>query len=113
MQSASDMLLGWTNDDRGRFFYIRQLRDAKVKPVLEIMKEENMADYAKACGWALARAHARSGDPSVLSGYIGNSNEFANSISKFSILYADQNESDYNKMVEAVKEGRLPIAPEI
>ncbi|WDF59884.1 DUF2252 domain-containing protein [Flavobacterium sp. KACC 22758] len=113
MQSASDMFLGWTNDDKGRFFYIRQLRDAKVKPVLEIMKEENMIDYAKACGWALARAHARSGDPSMLSGYIGDSNEFANSISKFSLLYADQNESDYNKMVTAVKEGRLPIAAEI
>jgi uncharacterized protein (DUF2252 family) len=113
MQSASDMFLGWTNDDKGRFFYIRQLRDAKVKPVLEIMKEENMVDYAKACGWALARAHARSGDPSMLSGYIGDSNEFANSISKFSLLYADQNESDYNKMVKAVKEGRLPIAAEV
>jgi hypothetical protein len=49
----------------------------------------------------------------MLSGYIGDSNEFANSISKFSLLYADQNESDYNKMVKAVKEGRLPIAAEI
>lgn len=113
MQSASDMFLGWTNDDKDRFFYIRQLRDAKVKPVLEIMKEQNMIDYAKACGWALARAHARSGDPSMLSGYIGKSDEFAHAISKFSILYADQNESDYNKMVEAIKEGRLPIAAEI
>ncbi|SHG00499.1 DUF2252 domain-containing protein [Flavobacterium defluvii] len=113
MQSASDMFLGWTKDDKGRFFYIRQLRDAKVKPVLEIMKEENMIDYAKACGWALARAHARSGDPSVVSGYIGDSDEFANAVSKFSILYADQNDSDYNKMVKAVKEGRLPISAEI
>ncbi|MCP2026529.1 uncharacterized protein (DUF2252 family) [Flavobacterium sp. HSC-32F16] len=113
MQSASDMFLGWTNDDKGRFFYIRQLRDAKVKPVLEIMKEENMKDYAKACGWALARAHARSGDPSILSGYMGDSNEFASSVSKFSILYADQNESDYNKMLKAVKDGRLPISAEI
>lgn len=113
MQSASDMFLGWTDGEGGRYFYIRQLRDAKVKPVLEIMKEENMTDYAKACGWALARAHARSGDPSILSGYIGDSNEFADAISKFSILYADQNESDYNKMTMAVKEGRIPIATEI
>jgi len=113
MQSASDMFLGWTHDDKDRFFYIRQLRDAKVKPVLEIMKEENMADYAKACGWALARAHARSGDPSVLSGYMGNSGEFAHSISRFAMLYADQNESDYHKMIQAIKEGRLPISAEI
>lgn len=113
MQSASDMFLGWTNDDNNRFFYIRQLRDAKVKPVLEIMKAKNMNDYAKACGWALARAHARTGDPSVISGYIGKSNEFANAISKFSIAYANQNELDYNKMLEAIKEGRLPISAEV
>lgn len=113
MQSAPDMFLGWTNDDKGKFFYIRQLRDAKIKPVIEIMKSENMTDYAKACGWALARAHARSGDPSLLSGYIGNNNEFANAISKFSMLYAHQNELDYNKMVNAVKEGRLPISAEV
>lgn len=113
MQSASDMFLGWTNDDTGKFFYIRQLRDAKVKPVLEIMKSKNMIDYAKACGWALARAHARTGDPSVLSGYIGKSNEFANAISRFSISYANQNDADYNKMLEAIKEGRLPIPAEV
>lgn len=113
MQSASDMFLGWTNDDKNKFFYIRQLRDAKVKPVLEIMKAKNMNDYAKACGWALARAHARTGDPSVLSGYMGKSNEFASAISRFSVSYANQNELDYNKMLEAIKEGRLPISAEV
>jgi len=113
MQSASDMFLGWTNDSQNKFFYIRQLRDAKVKPVLEIMKSKNMIDYAKACGWALARAHARTGDPSELSGYMGNNSEFANAIARFSILYADQNESDYYKMLEAIKEGRLPVSSEI
>jgi uncharacterized protein (DUF2252 family) len=113
MQSASDMLLGWTQNNQNKFFYIRQLRDAKVKPVLEIMKARNMTDYAKACGWALARAHARTGDPSVLSGYIGNSNEFANAIAKFSISYADQNDADYTKMLEAIKEGKLPISTAI
>ncbi|MDQ6532093.1 DUF2252 domain-containing protein [Flavobacterium sp. LHD-85] len=113
MQTASDIFLGWTNDDNGKFVYIRQLRDTKIKPVLEIMKPKNLKDYAKACGWALARAHARTGDPSVLSGYMGKSNEFANAIAKFSISYADQNQSDYSKMLEAVKEGKLPISTEI
>ncbi|MFH6945433.1 DUF2252 domain-containing protein [Flavobacterium sp. FlaQc-52] len=113
MQSASDMFLGWTNDDKNRFFYIRQLRDAKVKPVLEIMKSDNMNDYAKACGWALARAHARTGDPSLLSGYLGQNDEFADAIAKFSILYADQNEADYDKMLQAIKEGRLPVSEEL
>lgn len=113
MQSASDMFLGWTNDENNKFFYIRQLRDAKIKPLLEIMKPKNMTEYAKACGWALARAHARSGDPSILSGYIGDSDDFADAISKFSVLYADQNESDYNAMLEAIKHGKLPISEEI
>ncbi|MEN2398335.1 DUF2252 domain-containing protein [Flavobacterium sp. MC2016-06] len=113
MQSASDMFLGWTDGPNGRFFYMRQLRDAKIKPVLEIMKPENLKDYAKACGWALARAHARTGDAAVLSGYIGNGNKFANAIAGFSTLYAAQNEGDYNKMLKAIKEGRLPIAAEM
>jgi uncharacterized protein (DUF2252 family) len=113
MQSASDMFLGWTDGPNGRFFYMRQLRDAKIKPVLEIMKPENLKDYAKACGWALARAHARTGDAAVLSGYIGNGNKFSNAIAAFSTLYAAQNEGDYNKMLKAIKEGRLPIAAEV
>ena len=113
MQSASDMFLGWTNDSEDKFFYIRQLRDAKVKPILEVMKPKNMADYAKACGWALARSHARTGDPSILSGYLGKGNEFANAIAKFSVSYANQNDADYYKMLEAIKEGRLPISEEI
>jgi hypothetical protein len=105
--------LGWTNDSHNKFYYIRQLRDAKVKPVLEIMKPQTMNDYAKACGWALARAHARTSDPSLLSGYMGKNDEFADAIVKFSILYADQNEADYNKMLQAIKEGKLPISTEI
>ncbi|MNE84341.1 hypothetical protein D3C80_1812390 [compost metagenome] len=77
------------------------------------MKPKNMADYAKACGWALARAHARSGDPSVISGYIGETDEFADAISEFALLYTDQNELDYNKMLDAIKQGKLPISAEI
>jgi uncharacterized protein (DUF2252 family) len=113
MQSASDLFLGWTNDSQDKFFYIRQLRDAKVKPVLEIMKAKNMTDYAKACGWAVARAHARTGDPSLLSGYLGKGNEFANAIAKFSVSYANQNDIDYYKMLEAIKDGRLLIYEEV
>jgi uncharacterized protein (DUF2252 family) len=109
MQSASDMFLGWTDGESGKFFYIRQLRDAKVKPVLEVMKAKNLMDYARACGWVLARAHARSGDASVLSGYMGKNKEFANAIADFSVSYANQNEADYKKMLDAVKSGRLPI----
>lgn len=109
MQSAFDMFLGWTTGEGEKNFYVRQLRDAKIKPVLEVMRTQNLFNYAKACGWALARAHARTGDASMLSGYIGNSNKLADSIAEFAIAYADQNERDYKQMVAAVRAGRLPV----
>lgn len=112
MQSASDMFLGWTTAEEERQFYIRQLRDAKVKPVLEVMRTQNLFNYAKACGWALARAHARSGDPSVLTGYMGSSDTLADAISEFAVAYANQNEVDYKKMMSAIRSGKLTIGEE-
>lgn len=109
MQAASDMFLGWTTGQRIRKvpFYIRQLRDAKIKPVVEIMKPRNLHNYARLCGWALARAHARSGDAVVLSSYMGKSDTFANAMADFAVAYADQNERDYEAIVTAVRDGRI------
>ncbi len=78
MQAASDMFLGWaTGAGEGkRPFYMRQLRDAKIKPVVEVMKPLNLHGYARLCGQALARAHARSGDALVLTSYLGKSSAF-------------------------------------
>jgi uncharacterized protein (DUF2252 family) len=112
MQSAFDMFLGWTSNDEGKHFYMRQLRNAKIKPVLEVMRTQNLFNYAKACGWGLARAHARTGDASLLSGYIGTSDSLADAIADFSVAYADQNEKDHRQMVLAVRSGRLPVVDE-
>src|SRR5262249_13528568 len=71
MQAASDIFLGWT-EEQGHF-YVRQLRDNKITPILEIQDERMLADYAGWCGWALARAHAKSGDATAISGHIGKS----------------------------------------
>lgn len=109
MQSATDIFLGWTISDRGRNFYIRQLRDAKVKPVIEIMGIEDLTAYAKACGWALARAHAKAGDPVVLRGYLGSSQEFEDAIATFAVAYSQQNEKDYELLLKAIKSGDLPV----
>src|SRR5690606_19147731 len=78
MQAASDMFLGWTTStaEGNRHYFIRQLSDAKIKPVIETMKEANLKRYAQLCGRALARAHARSGDAAVLTGYMGKSAAF-------------------------------------
>ena len=71
MQSSSDVFLGWTEGKLGRHYYVRQLRDAKVKFAVETFGSAEMLVFAGACGWTLARAHARSGEPAVIAGYLG------------------------------------------
>lgn len=115
MQAASDMFLGWYDGatEEGGQFYVRQLNDAKIKPVVEIMKPSNLINYGRLCGHALARAHVRSGDPTVLSGYMGTSSTFENALTDFSEAYADQNERDHEALVEAVREGRIEADVEV
>jgi uncharacterized protein (DUF2252 family) len=109
MQAASDMFLGWATGTGSQklHYYLRQLSDAKIKPVVEIMKEVNLKGYAQLCGSTLARAHARSGDPAVLTGYLGKSTAFEDALADFSAAYADQNERDYDALVAAVRSGRI------
>ena len=59
------------------------------------------------CSWCLARAHARTGYPIKISGYLGSKDTFANAIADFAITYADQTEKDHKKLVKAVKSGRI------
>lgn len=111
MQAASDIFLGWTKGVQdNRYLYWRQLRDMKGSAVVEGMKPLGMNFYAHACGWTLARAHARSGDPVAISAYLGKSDKFDLSITDFSERYADQNERDYQAFADAVQSGRLPAA---
>jgi uncharacterized protein (DUF2252 family) len=108
MQAASDIYLGWTKGlDVNRHFYWRQLRDMKGSALVEAMTPTGMTFYAQICGWTLARAHARSGDPIAIAEYLGGSDEFDKSITDFSERYADQNEKDYQKFVKAIRSGRL------
>ncbi len=109
MQAAGDMFLGWATGAGAdqRQFYVRQLSDAKIKPVVEIMKPANLTNYARLCGRALARAHARSGDTVVLSSYMGKSTAFEDALADFSEAYADQNERDHAALVAAVRNGEI------
>jgi len=107
MQAASDIFLGWTIGVDGRHLYVRQLSDVKIKPVVEIMKPLDLRNYARACGWALARAHARSGDAVMLSAYMGKGAAFEDAMSAFASAYADQNERDYAKLIAAIRAGRV------
>ena len=108
MQAASDIYLGWTKGlEANRYFYWRQLRDMKGSALPESMAPVALTFYAGVCGWTLARAHARSGDPVAIADYLGTSDAFDTSITDFSQRYADQNEQDYQEFVKAVRSGRL------
>ena len=107
MQSASDMFLGWMSGADGTHYYVRQLRDMKFSVPLEGIQSDQLARYADLCGWVLARAHAKGGDAALISGYLGKSDAFDQALGKFALAYADQNEQDYQSMVEAVGSGRV------
>ena len=110
LQAASDILLGYGDGPTGRHIYVRQLRDAKVKPQLETMTPKNFRHYAEACGEVLARAHARTADAVVLSAYLGKSTVLDEAIGAFAYAYAKQTESDHAALQQAIKAGRLPDA---
>ncbi len=108
MQAASDIFLGWTKGvEENRYYYWRQLRDMKGSIIVEEMNPVSMEFYARTCGWTLARAHARSGDPIAIAAYLGKSDKFDASITDFSERYADQNDQDYQEFADAVRSGRL------
>jgi uncharacterized protein (DUF2252 family) len=108
MQAASDIFLGWTKGiQEDRYYYWRQLRDMKGSAAVESMNPDTLGFYADACGWTLARAHARSGDAVAIGSYLGSSDRFDRSMSGFAVRYADRNERDYEAFTEAIRSGRL------
>jgi uncharacterized protein (DUF2252 family) len=111
MQAASDIFLGWQRvegiDGKRRDFYVRQLRDMKGSAAVETMVPAGMTAYGEACGWTLARAHARSGDAVAIAGYLGDDDAFPDAMVAYAEQYADQNERDYARFCEGVKAGSL------
>ena len=107
MQAASDIFLGWFRGTEGRDFYWRQLKDMKGSAKVESMSADELALYGGICGWALARAHARSGDRVEIAGYLGKSERFDVAIATFAMAYADQTERDHAALLAAVKSGRV------
>jgi uncharacterized protein (DUF2252 family) len=108
MQAGSDIFLGWT-EVRGRHFYLSQLRDAKISPVPEVLDPPAMGRYAEWCGWALARAHAKSGGVATISGYLGASARFDEAVARFGVEYADQNDRDHQALLKAIRAGRVGV----
>jgi len=114
MQAASDIFLGWVRTDRGlddqaRDFYVRQLWDWKVSLDLETVLPRGLVLYAQACGWTLARAHARSGDRIAMGAYLGKGKTFDQALAEFATAYADVNQRDYEALAEAARTGRVEV----
>jgi uncharacterized protein (DUF2252 family) len=112
MQPASDIFLGWTEGRLGRHFYIRQLRDVKIKFAVETFGTPEMTLFTQWCGWSLALSHARSGEPAVISGYLGKSDVFDKAIAAFAVAYADQNERDHAALKRAIQDGQIEAVME-
>jgi uncharacterized protein (DUF2252 family) len=110
LQSASDVFLGWTHDDEGRSYYFRQLRDMKMKIDLENMNKGDWLEYVAVCGWTLARAHARTSDAALIGGYLGRNDVFDLALAKFAVSYAKQADRDHEKLLKAIRSGRVKVA---
>jgi uncharacterized protein (DUF2252 family) len=111
-QAAADPFLGWTSGmgtsgTAVKHYYVRQLRDMKGSMSVPLMDPHQLNYYGRLCGWALARAHARTGRATVISGYLGSGEDFDHAIADFAIAYADQNEQDHRRLLEAVSAGRV------
>jgi uncharacterized protein (DUF2252 family) len=116
MQAASDVFLGWVSatglDGRERHFYVRQLWDGKGSADVERMSPRELSIYASLCGEALARAHARSGDRTAIASYLGKGEAFDQAMVRFAESYADQNERDFERVVEAALSGKIRVGSE-
>lgn len=113
MQPATDAFLGWVTTKIGLKGYVRQLRDAKIKPLVEVMDVELLTVFAGICGWVLARAHAKAGNAELaISGYLGASDKFDEAMGDFAIAYADQAERDHAALKAAVRAGKITVQTE-
>jgi uncharacterized protein (DUF2252 family) len=107
LQATSDIMLGWTVGALGRHWYVRQLQDQKGSAVVEAMTLDDLGAWGELCGWALARGHARSGDPAEIAGYLGDDRSFDHAIAEFATAYADQNDRDHAAFITAIRDGRV------
>ena len=110
MQGASDIFLGWART-QNHDYYIRQFRDMKVSAEIETFRPRTLISYAKMCGWALARAHAKAGDAAVIAGYLGSNDRFDSALAQYAEAYADQAEEDFSAFQAAIRSGRLQTEP--
>jgi uncharacterized protein (DUF2252 family) len=116
VQSAVDVFLGWSHyegESDTTDYYVRQLWDGKASAAVEEMGPKALRRYARLCGGVLARAHARSGDATAISGYVGDDDTFDRAITTYAVDYARRNEQDYAAVIDAITAGELPVIRDI
>lgn len=111
LQAAGDIFLGWMTGPQGRAFYGRQLRDMKGSADVAGMSPADLLAYARLCGTALARAHARSGDRIAIAGYLGGADTFERAVADFALAYADRTTADHAALGAAIAAGVVTAAP--
>ena len=111
IQASGDIFLGWSSSDGGHHYYWRQFHDMKGSADVETMGPRRLRGYGTICGWTLAHAHARSGDPIAIAGYLGKGSSFDRALTEFAFTYADQNDVDYAAMRSAIDDGRIAAEP--
>jgi uncharacterized protein (DUF2252 family) len=111
IQAAPDIFLGW-GEIEGHDFYIRQLRDMKGSVEFDPgnWRPKGVEEYSMLCGWALALAHAKSGDAALIAGYAGKSDALDDALATFAFAYADQTDRDFDALKKAAREKRIPVA---
>jgi hypothetical protein len=116
-QAASDLFLGWVRangpDGAVRDFYVRQLWDGKMSIDIDSLDEAGLSEYVRACGGALALAHARTGDRVAIAEYLGKNDSFDRAIAEFSLRYAKQNRKDYDAFMAEIDAGNIEATPGI
>jgi hypothetical protein len=113
-QAAGDIFLGWAAGVDGIDYYFRQLWDMKGGLETESLSERGgagLADYGRLCGWALARSHARTGDPVAIGAYLGRGDRFDRAVGEFALGYADQTERDHAALLRAIAAGTVTARP--
>jgi uncharacterized protein (DUF2252 family) len=110
IQGTPDVFLGWGKTPQGIHFYVRQLRDMKGGAAFDPNNVKVMPDYLNLCGWALALAHAKSGDPAILAGYVGKNDVLDEAIASFAFAYAEQTDRDYDALAKAARTKRIQVA---
>lgn len=112
-QGSPDIFLGW-GQVGGGYFYVRQLADMKGSATFDEGEAHRISaffEYCALCGWALALAHAKSGDPAMIAGYCGSSAALDDAIARFALAYANQTDRDHAALDKARRSGRIAVAP--